>query len=424
MKQLSAAILDAQVTFRLRPFRVPLVLSSGPITEITEAQAQVRVRVGDQEGAGRGVIYLSDLWAWPHPDLSHAHRDSRMRQVCEQIAADLHALCGDEPQHPLELGLRLQQSVHQLPLPDDPPPLARSVCLSPFDAAIHDAVGQALNRSAFALYDDNPPLPSADALFPGGGAAKAIAQALRPPLPALTAWLVVGTTEPLDSMRFWIEERGYHAFKLKISGKNSVTDVTRTIEVYREAQSFGVRAPRLCVDSNCANPDADSVKDYLLRLQAEAPEVYDALEYLEQPTGRDIAVHACDWRSVTPMKPVILDEGLTAFDQMPLARQQGWSGFAIKTCKGHSFSLVAAAWARRHDLLLAQQDLTNPGLSAIHSFLMAARLHPFNGIELNSPQYTPDANHDWLPRLAPLFEPSDGFHRLPGDPPAGLGTTL
>lgn len=424
MKELKATILEARVTFRLRPFRIPLVLSSGPITEITEAEAQARVRVGDREGAGRGVIYLSDLWAWLHPDLSHAHRDSRMRQLCEQIAANLPALCGGEPEHPLELGLRLQQSVHRLELPDDPPLLARSVCLSPFDAAIHDAVGQALNRSAFDLYEDDTPLPSADALFPEEGAARAIARTIQPPQSALTAWLVVGTNESLDLMRFWIQERGYHAFKLKLSGKNSVTDVTRTIEVYRAAQALGVRAPRICVDSNCANLNADSVMEYLLRLWASAPDVYDALEYLEQPTGRDIAAHAFDWRPVTAMKPVILDEGLIGFDQMPLARDQGWSGFAIKTCRGHSFSLVAAAWARARGLLLAQQDLTNPGISAIHSFLMAARLHPFNGIELNSPQYTPDANRDWLPRLAPLFEPTDGFHRLPGDIPAGLGTTL
>jgi L-alanine-DL-glutamate epimerase-like enolase superfamily enzyme len=420
----SASILEARVMFRLRPFRVPLVLSSGPITEITEAEAEVRVRVGNREGAGRGVIYLSDLWAWPRPDLSHAHRDSRMRELCEHIAANLTALCGNEPEHPLELGLRLQHSVHTLELPDSPPPLARSVCLSPFDAAIHDAVGQALNRSAFALYDEDIPIPSADAYFPEGGAAKAIARTLQPPVSALTAWLVVGTTESLDSMTFWVRERGYHAFKLKLSGKDSVTDVTRTIEVYEAARSLGVGAPRICVDSNCANPDADSVLDYLVRLRAADAAVYDALEYVEQPTGRDIANFAYNWHPVTALKPVILDEGLTDFDCMELAHQQGWGGFAIKTCKGQSFSLVAAAWARERGLLLAQQDLTNPGLSAVHSFLMAARLHTFNGIELNSPQYTPDANNDWLPRLSPLFEPTDGFHRLPGSLPAGLGTTL
>jgi L-alanine-DL-glutamate epimerase-like enolase superfamily enzyme len=410
--------------FRLRPFRVPLVLSSGPITEITEAEAEVVIRVNGGEAKGRGVIYLSDLWAWPDADLSHAHRDGRMQELCRQIAIDLRDLCGGEPFHPLELGLRLHKAVHSLELPDAMPILARSVCLSPFDAALHDAVGQALERSAFALYEDDASLPSADAYFPQKGAAKAIAQTLLPPQSALTAWLIVGTTEPLDSMAGWIRDRRYHAFKLKLSGKDNTTDIARTIEVYRAARSLGVEAPRLCVDSNCANPDAASVLDYLLRLRREDADVYNSLEYVEQPTGRDIAKHAYDWHEVTALKPVVLDEGLTEFGCLERAYEQGWGGFALKTCKGQSFSLIAAAWARERDLLLVQQDLTNPGMAAVHSFLMAAHLHPSNGIELNSPQYTPDANNDWLPRLSSLFAPTDGCHRLPGGIPVGLGTTL
>jgi hypothetical protein len=109
---------------------------------------------------------------------------------------------------------------------------------------------------------------------------------------------------------------------------------------------------------------------------------------------------------------------------MEIAAQQGWSGFALKTCKGHSFSLVAAAWARRRGMLLALQDLTNPGLAAIHAFLFAAHLPVINGVELNSMQFTPAANAGWLPRLASLFEPRDGMHRLPDTAPPGLGSTL
>ncbi|MCS6775283.1 MAG: enolase C-terminal domain-like protein [Chloroherpetonaceae bacterium] len=417
-------VLEAHVSFQTQPFQTPLMLSSGPITEITQAEAQVVVEVEGRQGIGRGAIYLSDLWAWPDPSLSHAVRDSRMRDLCLRLAAELPELCGDEPAHPLELGLRLHASVAALELPDGMPPLARQVCLSPFDAAIHDAAGQALQRSAFSLYVDPAPLPSADLLFPAEGASRAVQQILRPPRMAQRAWLVVGTAEPLERMQEWIRERRYHAFKLKLGGKDNATDVARTVEVFRSARAFGVATPRLCVDSNCGNPDAASVLDYLERLYVASPEAYDALEYVEQPTGRDIATHAFDWRPVNARKPVILDEGLTDFDRLQLARTQGWGGIAVKTCKGHSFALVAAAWAGKQGMQIAMQDLTNPGLAAIHSFLMAAHLHPFNGIELNSPQYTPDANHRWLPRLKSLFEPNDGYHRLPGDVPYGLGSTL
>lgn len=422
---MNTRILDASVIFRDRPFRKPLLLSTGPITEITEAQAEVSVQVDGHEGRGRGSIYLSDLWAWPHPQYPHDVRDRRMRQLCERIAAQLPTLCGGEPAHPLELGLRLHHSVNALDLPDSPPALARSICLSPFDAALHDAVGIALRKSAFDFYEDAPPLPSADLYFSNGGAARAIARMRRPPRDALTAWLIVGMADPLDGeFARWIRERGYHAFKLKIFGQDNAVDAARTVEVYRATRALGLSAPRLCVDSNCANSDADSVRDYLERVRAADADAFAALEYVEQPTGRDITLYRYDWRPVTALKPVLLDEGLTDLSLMEVAAEQGWSGFALKTCKGHSFSLVAAAWAHERGMLLALQDLTNPGYSAIHAWLFAAHVPTINDVELNSPQYTPDANADWLPRLRPLFEPTDGFHRLPGGIPPGLGSVL
>jgi len=421
---LCAEILDARVSFQSQRFQTPLVLSSGSITHVTQADVEVRIQAGGVEAVGRGTIYLSDLWAWPHPKLSHDYRDQAMRTLCQQIADGIGKLSGTEPHHPLELGLRLNTAIHALVLPDAIPALARSVCLSPFDAALHDAVGKARGVSSFSLYQHDCPLPSADLLFPDGGAARAIRQALRPPKSALTAWLMVGITEPLDMLSDWVQTRGYHAFKLKLGGKDTDLDVARTVAVFHAARAAGVAAPRLCVDSNCANPDADSVEEYLLHLRASDSAAFGALEYVEQPTARDIAQNAFDWHKVSALKPVVLDEGLTSLSSLVLAHEQGWSGIALKTCKGQSFSLVAAAWAHNHGQLVALQDLTNPGRAAIHAFLLAAHLHPFNGVELNAVQYTPDANRDWLPRLQPLMAPTDGYHRLVGEIPPGLGSDL
>lgn len=97
---------------------------------------------------------------------------------------------------------------------------------------------------------------------------------------------------------------------------------------------------------------------------------------------------------------------------------------ALKTCKGHSFALVAAAWARQNNWLLSLQDLTNPGYSAIHAFLFGAHLATLNGVELNSPQYTPAANRPWLPALAGLFAPRGGAHHLHQSETPGLGSSL
>jgi hypothetical protein len=56
--------------------------------------------------------------------------------------------------------------------------------------------------------------------------------------------------------------------------------------------------------------------------------------------------------------------------------------------------------------------------------LFAAHIPMINGVELNSPQFTPTANLEWLPRLSGLFQPKDGLHRLTFSVPHGLGSTL
>jgi len=247
---------------------------------------------------------------------------------------------------------------------------------------------------------------------------------LQPPRREFDAWLIVSRGDSFgdDGVAPWVYDKGYRAFKVKILGKDNADDAGRTAEVYRAVRSLGVANPRISVDSNEANPDAASVLDYLDRLRALDADAFAALEYLEQPTARDIVASPNDWREVTRLKPVMLDEGLTGLDVLDEAVAQHWSGFALKTCKGHSFALLAAAWAHERGLLVSLQDLTNPGLSMIHAALFAAHVPTVNGVELNSPQYTPAANAEWLPRLAGLFEPKEGVHRLPEKAPVGLGS--
>lgn len=426
METLDTQIVGASVNFVDRPLRRPLVLSTGPIEELTEATVEVRAQVGGKEGIGRGSIYLSDLWAWPDPDVPHPKRDALLRRLCEQIAGEIDSLCGP-PAHPLELGMRLHNAVCEgSGAPPQPPVLAQAMCLSPFDAAIHDAAGQALGRSAFEFYDGDQRCPAAEPFFEHGSACAAIRRLLRDePAREFPAWLVVGKQDDMDAdVAPWVLGRGYRCLKLKIMGRDNATDVARTVEVFRKVRDWGVEGVRMTVDTNEANPDAASVLDYLEKLQAADDEAFQALQYVEQPTGRDIMKARYDWRDVTRLKPVMLDEGLTSLAMLPEAEAQGWSGLALKTCKGHSFALVAAAWAREHGMLLSLQDLTNPGYSLIHAALFAAHVPAINGVELNSPQFTPAANEAWLPRLAALFEPGDGVHRLPDLAPVGLGSGL
>jgi len=383
------------------------------------------VRVDGREGTGRGAIYLSDLWAWPDSLLTHEGRDQALRSLCREIAENLPEWSGGEPAHPLELGMRLHEAVCLGEEKKEMPSiLAQAMCASPFDAGIHDATGSVFGISAFSFYDREEGFPSVDRFFADGNACGAIRRMIHKPVRELDAWWIVGKGDSLDEVVAQGHRRGYGCFKLKIMGRDSAEDAERTTEVFRALREGGVEKPRLTVDSNEGNVDADSVLEFLEHLRTDDTEAFDALEYLEQPTGRDISIHKFDWSRVTALKPVLLDEGLTSLNLLEEAAAQGWSGLALKTCKGHSFALVAAAWATERGLLLALQDLTNPGYALIHGALFAAHVPMVNGVELNSPQFTPGANAEWLPRLSGLFEPDRGMHRLPDEIPPGLGSGL
>ncbi len=196
------------------------------------------------------------------------------------------------------------------------------MCASPFDAAIHDAVGIAIGKSAFEFYKEPMPFPTADPFF-DGSACLAISDVISKPKSELKAWYLVIKNDMADELRPWVQDRGYRCFKIKILGKDNDYDVARTIEVYRIAKELGARSIELCVDTNEANPDADSVLDYLQRLKTTDAEIYAAFQYFEQPTGRDITVHKFDWRAVTKLKPVMLDEGLSDLELMQEALEQG-----------------------------------------------------------------------------------------------------
>jgi L-alanine-DL-glutamate epimerase-like enolase superfamily enzyme len=419
-------IFEAEVSFRSQRLATPLKLSSGAIEELTQATVSVVGAIYGRRATGRGTIYLSDLWAWPDDSLSHERRDAALRQLCERLAVEVPQHFRNVRLHPLELGLQLHQlACHDIVSDPNPPVLARAMCASPFNAAIHDAAGYALGQSAFALYEDAVELPIADTYFSESGACSAIRAIIQQPRSELAAWYVVGADEPLETTLVpAIRRNGYRCFKLKLTGRNNELDVGRTIEVYRAAAASGATHLRLTVDTNEANPSVDSVVDYLERLKRVEPDAFAALAYLEQPTSRDIRKQPFDWRPVTKYVPVMIDEGLTDLDVLAEARRQGYSGLALKTCKGHSMLLVCAAWAHRHGMSVSLQDLTNPGISLIHAALVGAHLPTINGAELNSPQFTPAANQEFAERLPGLFEPRGGVHRLPNEIPPGLGSDL
>jgi hypothetical protein len=108
------------------------------------------------------------------------------------------------------------------------------------------------------------------------------------------------------------------------------------------------------------------------------------------------------------LKPVVIDEALIDFEALQLARDLGYSGVALKACKGQTDSLLLAAAAQKFEMFLCVQDLTCPGYSFLHSASIAARVPGVAAIEGNARQYCPGPNKKWAKRFPEMFEITDG----------------
>jgi hypothetical protein len=104
-----------------------------------------------------------------------------------------------------------------------------------------------------------------------------------------------------------------------------------------------------------------------------------------------------------------------------LAREMGYTGVALKACKGQSQTMLMAAAAQKYKLFLCVQDLTCPGASLIHSAGISARVPGVAGIEANARQYVPAANESWRHRFPGIFTITDGYIRTGEIGGPGLG---
>ena len=95
-------------------------------------------------------------------------------------------------------------------------------------------------------------------------------------------------------------------------------------------------------------------------------------------------------------------------ESLMLSRELGYSGVALKACKGQTEALLMGAVAQKLGLFLCVQDLTCPGASFLHSASLAARVPTVAAIEGNARQYCPAGNQDWEQRFPTMFHVTDG----------------
>jgi len=133
------------------------------------------------------------------------------------------------------------------------------------------------------------------------------------------------------------------------------------------------------------------------------------IQYIEQPTARDLKAHRANvMHEASRLRPVVIDESLIDLESLQLAREMGYTGAALKACKGQSQSLLLAAAAQKYGMFLCVQDLTCPGASLLHSAGLAAHVPGVAAIESNARQYVPAANKPWEDRFPGIFHITDG----------------
>ena len=176
----------------------------------------------------------------------------------------------------------------------------------------------------------------------------------------------------------------------------AVEDITRSAQ-----ESRGCSEWFYSCDFNEKCESADYVLEFLKQIADQRPTAFNRIEYIEQPTNRDLqAAGAPGMHDVAKMKPVVIDEALVDYEALLAARDLGYSGVALKACKGLSESLFAAAAAQKFGMFLCVQDLTCPGASWMQSCSLAARIPGITAIEGNARQYCPGPNAKWA-RLLP-----------------------
>jgi len=434
-KSTDVRVVQANVSFEPVPFRAPLKFGGRVMESSTLINVEVTVETkGRKHATGFGSMPIGNIWAWPSDKVAPDQSEKAMRQFAERTINLANAY--DDFGHPVELMYQLSAEYeHQakllaekLGLPEPVPMLAQLVAASPLDAAVHDAYGAVHGLNSYDTLSSkfmNDDLSTyLDEQFEGEYLDQ---YTLREPKPRMPLYHLVGALDPLtpadvtkkigdglpETLGEWIAFNGLTHLKIKLSGDQLDWDVDRVLQIDKvsaEAQAKrGCTAWYYSADFNekCAN--VDYVLDFLKKIEKANPQAFERIQYVEQPTHRDLKAHPENrMHKAAAIKPIVIDESLVDYETLLLAREQGYSGVALKACKGHTEALFAAAAAQKFGMFLCVQDLTCPGRSFLHSASLAARIPTVAAIEGNGRQYCPAANKKWVRTFSGMFDIKDG----------------
>lgn len=416
-------------------YRTPIKFGGAVVDRVT--LLNVRCTVEDRSGRrvrGFGSMPLGNVWSFPSKTLKYDQTLFAMQTLAGRVR-QVTSNCR-EYGHPVELNHLLEPAwlkaaaevSAELKLAEPIPKLCALVTASPFDAALNDAYGKLHGRSAYRCYtreflkEDLSRYLGAD--FKGHHLERYV---LPDPKPRMPLYHLVGAVDPIESgdiakrlndglpetLPEWIEYNGLTHIKIKLNGDNLEWDRDRVLKVDRVAaesmRKRGTGRWAYSLDFNEKCPNVDYLLAMLRQVREKSPEGFKRIQYVEQPTGRDLAASRSNvMHEASKLRPVVIDESLTDLESLMLAREMGYSGAALKACKGQSQALMMAAAAQKFKMFLCVQDLTCPGASLIHSAGLAAHVPGVAAIEANARQYVPAANAAWEKRFPGIFAVKDG----------------
>jgi L-alanine-DL-glutamate epimerase-like enolase superfamily enzyme len=439
MKPSDIRVLDVQ-TFKVpAACRAPLVFGSVVVESLPVAYAKATVvNRENRMTTGWGAMCLMDLWAWPASEASHETKSQVMCEILDAYARVVRQYRTFA--HPIEIFMETEPELKRVAAEvcerltggEEIPFLGALVAASPVDHALHDGFGQAARIDSYRGY--GPEHMSWDLSRYLGDAYSGMypSQFLRTDyLARLPVFHLVGGLDVLreadvpadapqdgipNSLEKWIERDGVFCLKVKLCGTDIARDLARTEEVsrvYHEVRKAArpdlPESPHLTADTNGQCESPMYVVEYLSKLRERSPDVYREVLYIEQPTERDLTANRFDMGPVAQMKPVLVDESLTSAEDFHLAMELGWSGAAMKSCKGLSAGLLFIPMAETAGVPYAVQDLSNPSLALIESVGLAARSHTIMGVEANARQFFPAASEPEAAAHPGLYEIRDGY---------------
>jgi len=419
-------------------YRTPIKFGGTEVDRVTILNVHVRVKTASGKAAkGFGSMPLGNVWAFPSRVLNYSQTLEAMKQLATRIQKITAA--HKEYGHPVDLNVALEhlylkaadEVTRATKLSQPIPKLATLVVASPFDAAVADAFGKLHGRSTYQTY--GPDLMANDLShylgkdFKGEHLEKYV---LKTPKPRMPLYHLVGAVDPItasdirkrindglpETLPEWINYSGLTHIKIKLNGEDLKWDVDRVVAVDRAAEETqskrGVKQWYYSTDFNEKCPNVDYLLGFIRQVREKTKAGFERIQYIEQPTKRDLkADRANVMHEASKLRPVVIDESLTELESLLYSREMGYTGAALKACKGQAQALLMAAAAQKYKMFLCVQDLTCPGASLIHSAGLAAHVPGVAAIEANSRQYVPAANKGWDPKFPGIFDVRDGVMR-------------